>query len=110
MWRDTQPPMLQHHHHHRPDDYTLAEKGTIARLITCGGQMRYGNRSRWGRWGSPSDTVLVRGRWTRDIDHDEQTECLKLAASLDDVPSLWLHGLFLGPSEAEVLSMFPTRA
>lgn len=34
MWRDTQPPMLHHQHHRRPDDYTLAEKGTIARLIT----------------------------------------------------------------------------
>ena len=38
MWRDSKPPMLTEHvRRRRPDDYTLAEKAVIARLIVTPG-------------------------------------------------------------------------
>lgn len=82
---------------------TSAERrAAIGALLTSGGQLVYDTYRR-SQQGDESATVVIRGRWSRNINHKEQAECLKHAAEIPEMRSLWLQTLSLTNPEIEML-------
>ena len=75
----------------------------IGAFLSAGGRLQY---DRFFASDTRPATVIVRGRWTRTIDHESQTEILRKANEIPDLTSLSLQLIRLSENAIDVLKQF----